>query len=129
MRALLVGNNNPMTTHGVASMLRRDALAIVEEIGGGQTALEVALQGNYNIILFDSSSSDRGGLDFIRRLRKSGNNTPLLVHSGPRYLAVKALDLMSIWLDPFTSLNFWLGYGLSSDAAGTSVILVCRSMR
>jgi DNA-binding response OmpR family regulator len=74
-------------------MLRRDALAIVEEIGGGQTALEVALQGNYNIILFDSSSSDRGGLDFIRRLRKSGNNTPLLVHSGPRYLAVKALDL------------------------------------
>ena len=67
MRILLV-EDDPTVSHGVALMLRSDAV-IVDMTDLGQDAIELTRYSDYNLILLDLNLPDLSGYEVLRLLR------------------------------------------------------------
>lgn len=61
-------------------MLSNDLEPVI--VGSGQEALETIASGHFDLILIDVVLGDMEGFDVIRKIRKEGNNTPVMIVSG-----------------------------------------------
>lgn len=67
----------------------------MDEAENGETTIQKATSGNYDLILLDISMPDRNGLDVLRLLKEQGLDTPILIlsrHPEDQY-AIRALQL------------------------------------
>jgi two-component system cell cycle response regulator CtrA len=93
MRILLV-EDDPVAARNIMQMLKA-AGAVADLTEGGEDALELLRHYEYDIVVLDLALTDIEGLEVVRRMRISRNDTPVLVLSGltmPQ-ARVKALSL------------------------------------
>ena len=80
MRALLI-EDNQVVTDSIRTMLVPEAYQ-VDTVAFGEDGLAAARRGGHDIIILDLVLPDIDGHDVLRRLRKSGVESPILVLSG-----------------------------------------------
>src|SRR3954470_12143058 len=91
MRILLV-EDDPAVSHGIALMLRSDAV-IIDMTDLGEDAIELAKYSDYDLILLDLNLPDLSGYEVLRALRVARVNTPVLILSGLAATANKVKGL------------------------------------
>ena len=77
-RQILVVEDNADMAHLIALHLR-DAHFEVETARDGETGLERALSGRFDLVVLDLMLPKLDGLELCRRLREAGNNTLVIV--------------------------------------------------
>jgi two-component system, OmpR family, alkaline phosphatase synthesis response regulator PhoP len=65
----------------------------VESVGDGLKAIEVAAQGNFNLILLDVMLPGKDGFEVCRTLRRRGDNTPIIMLTARSQVADKVSGL------------------------------------
>jgi two-component system cell cycle response regulator CtrA len=80
MRVLLV-EDDITAARGIAMMLKASG-AVVDQVDGGEEALELARHYDYDIVLLDLMLPDMEGYEVVRRMRAARLNTPVLILSG-----------------------------------------------
>lgn len=78
MARILLVEDDPVLARGVAAMLRLKGYA-VDVAPDGETALMVAADEPYALVALDLGLPDLDGLEVLRRWRRSGMKTPVLV--------------------------------------------------
>lgn len=78
---VLIADDDPSICRLLEKVMRSNELEPVIA-GSGKEALEKIKQGEYALILIDVMLGDMEGFDVIREIRKSGNNTPVIIVSG-----------------------------------------------
>lgn len=96
MIEILLADDHHLIREGLKQILSetRD-ISVVDEAENGETTIQKATSGNYNLILLDISMPDRNGLDVLRLLKEQGLDTPILIlsrHPEDQY-AIRALQL------------------------------------
>ena len=81
MRVLLV-EDEVITTQAICLFLKADCGAVVDVADTGEEAIEMARHYDYDVVLLDLMLPDLDGLEALRRLRASGQSTPVLVLTG-----------------------------------------------
>ncbi len=77
MRILLV-EDDPVAARSIMLMLKA-AGAVADLTEGGEDALELLRHYEYDIVVLDLALPDIEGLEVVRRMRISRNDTPVLV--------------------------------------------------
>lgn len=77
MRVLIVEDDTNLTW-GLTTALRGSGL-VVDHVGEGQEAVQSASNDHYNAIVLDLGLPDIDGLEVLRRLRRGGCRTPILI--------------------------------------------------
>ena len=92
MRILLV-EDDTLLGNGVCAGLRRDDNAI-DWVKNGETALSAVLETQYDCIILDIGLPKMSGLDVLKKMRGSNNDTPVLILTAQDELSdrVKGLD-------------------------------------
>ena len=78
---ILVVEDDPAVSHGLALMLRSDTCTI-HTTDLGEEGIELAKLYDYDIILLDLNLPDLSGYEVLRALRVASVNTPVLILSG-----------------------------------------------
>lgn len=96
MIEILLADDHHLIREGLKQILSetRD-ISVVDEAENGETTIQKATSGNYDLILLDISMPDRNGLDVLRLLKEQGLDTPILIlsrHPEDQY-AIRALQL------------------------------------
>ncbi len=93
MRVLLIEDDR-MMARSIEIMLSASGF-VVEKTAAGEDGIDLSAVYDYDLIILDLSLPDMSGLDVLRALRRSKNETPILVLSGTAEIAskVKALSL------------------------------------
>ncbi len=81
MRVLLT-EDEPTTARAVSLMLKAECNAVIDVVGTGEEALEMARHYDFDAIVLDLMLPDMEGFEVLRRLRAAGRDTPVLVLSG-----------------------------------------------
>jgi DNA-binding response OmpR family regulator len=66
---------------------------LVDVSGNGKDALELLLQGKYDIVILDWNLPDMDGLEVLKRYRSAGGNCPILMLTGKGALEEKEQGL------------------------------------
>jgi DNA-binding response OmpR family regulator len=92
VRILLV-EDDTLLGNGVCAGLRRDDNAI-DWVKNGETALSAVLETQYDCIILDIGLPKMSGLDVLKKMRRSNNDTPVLILTAQDDLSdrVKGLD-------------------------------------
>lgn len=92
MRILLV-EDDTLLGNGVCAGLRRHDNAI-DWVKNGETALSAVLETQYDCIILDIGLPKMSGLDVLKKMRGSNNDTPVLILTAQDELSdrVKGLD-------------------------------------
>jgi len=93
MRVLYV-DDDPIMTRAVERMLASEGIDC-DTADLGNTAVELAKDNEYDIILLDVMLPDIDGYEVIERLRSAGLRTPVLLQSG---LVDRENDFEGLWL-------------------------------
>lgn len=93
MRVLLVEDYAPLR-ESVAQALEEAGFA-VDAAGDGEVGLWYAQSGNYDAIVLDIVLPKRDGLSILKRLRRSGNRTPVLLLTAKDTVADRVAGLDS----------------------------------
>ncbi len=80
MRILLV-EDDPTTAQSIELMLKSSGM-VVDSTGLGEDGLEISRLYDYDLIVLDIMLPDIDGYEFLRRLRSSRTETPVLILSG-----------------------------------------------
>jgi len=80
MRILLV-EDDPTTAQSIELMLKSAGM-VVDTTGLGEDGLEISRLYDYDLIVLDIMLPDIDGYEFLRRLRASRTETPVLILSG-----------------------------------------------
>jgi len=80
MRILLV-EDDPTTAQSIELMLKSSGM-VVDSTGLGEDGLEISRLYDYDLIVLDIMLPDIDGYEFLRRLRASRTETPVLILSG-----------------------------------------------
>jgi len=93
VRVLLIEDDR-MMARSIEIMLSASGF-VVEKTAAGEDGIDLSAVYDYDLIILDLSLPDMSGLDVLRALRRSKNETPILVLSGTAEIAskVKALSL------------------------------------
>ncbi|WP_068879214.1 response regulator transcription factor [Phenylobacterium sp. CCH12-B4] len=93
MRVLLIEDDR-MMARSIEMMLNASGF-IVEKTDAGEDGIDLSGVYDYDLILLDLSLPDMSGLDVLRALRRSRNETPIMILSGTAEIdsKVKALSL------------------------------------
>jgi CheY-like chemotaxis protein len=85
---LLLVDDKPAYIGQVRQYLTRNLPdIIIEEARSGEEAIPLIQNGAYTLVLMDNNMESTGrlsGLETIRRLRGSGNTTPIYLHSSDK---------------------------------------------
>ncbi len=79
MRILLVEDDKEAATYLVKGLT--ESGHTVEHAADGDTGLQLAMENAYDAMIVDRMLPRRDGLSLIEEIRKSGNNTPVLILS------------------------------------------------
>ena len=79
MRVLVVEDDAKAASY-LANALRESG-HVCERAADGETGLELARTGNYDVLIVDRMLPRRDGLSIVDSLRKEGNRTPVLILS------------------------------------------------
>ena len=92
MRILLV-EDDTLLGNGVCAGLRHEDNAI-DWVKNGETALSAVLETQYDCIILDIGLPKMSGLDVLKKMRGSNNDTPVLILTAQDDLSdrVKGLD-------------------------------------
>lgn len=93
MARLLLVEDDPSLARGLAATLRVAGYA-VDVVHDGESALAIAAEEPFALITLDLGLPDIDGLELLRRLRKGGSKTPVLVLTARDALddRIKGLD-------------------------------------
>ena len=80
--SILVVEDNPIALKTLATLLSALGVETVREAGSAEKALKIVKKEKFSIILTDYRLIGMSGVQFIERLRSSGNQTPVIVLSG-----------------------------------------------
>jgi two-component system, cell cycle response regulator CtrA len=80
MRVLLI-EDDPSVSQGVELMLKSSNI-VCDMTNLGEEGIEISKLYDYDIIILDLMLPDMDGYDVIKRLRKAGIKTPILILSG-----------------------------------------------
>ena len=78
MRVLLV-QDEPTAARAISLIFRADCSAVVEVVDTGKEALKMTSHYDYDAVVLDLMLPDIDGFEILRRLRASGQVTPVLV--------------------------------------------------
>lgn len=78
---VLIVDDDPSICRLLEKVMRSNDLEPVIA-GSGQEALEMLAAQSFDVILIDVMLGDMEGFDVIRKIRREGNNTPLMIVSG-----------------------------------------------
>lgn len=94
MARILLVEDDPALSRGLVASLKSAGYAI-DTAFDGESALEMAHDEPYALITLDLGLPDMSGLEVLRRLRQSGNKTPVLILTARDALEdrVQGLDL------------------------------------
>lgn len=88
--AVLIADDHAIVRQGLRALLQAtEGIAVVGEAGGGQQAVEMALQLRPDVVLLDLSMAGGNGVDAAQALRAQLPATKVLVltmHDGPEYV-------------------------------------------
>ena len=92
MRILLV-EDDTLLGNGVCAGLRREDNAI-DWVKNGETALSAIIETQYDCIILDIGLPKMSGLDVLKKMRESNNDTPVLILTAQDDISdrVKGLD-------------------------------------
>lgn len=107
MRVLIVEDETRLAEN-LASALRESAGIAVDHAEDGVEGERLAQQIAYDLILLDLMLPGQGGLALLRRLRASGNATPVLILTA-REGAESVIELLNAGADDYLSKPFDLG--------------------
>jgi len=79
MRILLIEDDKEAATYLVRGLSERGH--VVAHAVDGETGLDMALRGDYGVLVVDRMLPKRDGLSIVRQLRSSGQSTPVLLLS------------------------------------------------
>jgi two-component system cell cycle response regulator CtrA len=103
MRVLLV-EDDLTVAHGLSLILKASG-AIVEHVETGEEAIGFTRHYDYDVVLLDLILPDVKGYEVVRRMRTSGNDTPVLILSGLSRPQAKVKGL-SLGADDFITKPF-----------------------
>lgn len=94
MARILLVEDDPALSRGLVASLK-SAGYVIDTAFDGESALEMAQDEPYALISLDLGLPDISGLEVLRRLRQSGNKTPVLILTARDALEdrVQGLDL------------------------------------
>lgn len=78
MARILLVEDDAALARGIAAVLRAKGHAL-DVVGDGEGALAAAADEPYALILLDLGLPDMDGIEVLRRIRRAGNRTPVLV--------------------------------------------------
>ena len=78
MTRILIGEDDAALGRGIATLLK-SAGYTVDHVEEGALVVSLASQEAYGLIILDIGLPDMSGFDVLRRLRRSGSTTPILV--------------------------------------------------
>ena len=79
---LIVVENDPILRKALAEVLKRDGMQVLAQPADGAEALEAAERLHPDVILTDCDMPELSGIEFVQRLRASGDQTPVVMLSG-----------------------------------------------
>ncbi|MCY4051688.1 MAG: response regulator transcription factor [Gammaproteobacteria bacterium] len=79
MHILIIEDNEEIATHIINNLIENGHQA--DHALRGDEGVEIAMSGNYDVLIVDRMLPGMDGLDLIRRLREQGNQTPTLILS------------------------------------------------
>ena len=91
---ILIADDHAIVRHGLRQILSDSADMIVTgEANGGVQALQLARQGECDIVLLDVSMPDKNGIDTLKQLKKEFPKMPVLMLSmhPEEHYAIRAL--------------------------------------
>jgi two-component system response regulator TctD len=91
VRVLLV-EDNPSLSSWLARVLRKSHY-VIDCVYDGESADEAVRATDYSLVILDLALPDLGGLEVIRRLRKRGQSTPVLILTATDTLASRVSGL------------------------------------
>ncbi len=78
MRVLMI-DDHALFRAGLAALLERRGIDVVASVGDGQEGLQLARELQPDVILLDMRMPGMDGIEVLRSLRESGNDTPVAV--------------------------------------------------
>ena len=79
MRVLIV-EEDCFTNHALSQLLRSQG-AIVDQIDGGEDALDLVRRYDYDVVVLDLMLSDMEGYEVVRRMRAARIDTPVIIQA------------------------------------------------
>ena len=79
---LIVVENDPLLRRALAEVLKRDGMQVLAQPTDGAEALEAMEQLHPDVILTDCDMPHVDGIEFVQRLRATGDLTPVVMLSG-----------------------------------------------
>ena len=92
MKRLLLVEDEPGLVFTLTDRLAREGYS-VEHSGDGESALERAASGGFDLVLLDVMLPRMNGLDVLRDLRRRGNDTPVILLTARGQLIDKVVGL------------------------------------
>jgi DNA-binding NtrC family response regulator len=80
--SVLIIDDNPQVLKTLSQVLLALGVKNVTEAASGEAALEILAKRKFEVILADYRLEGMNGVEFIEKLRKSGDGTPVLLISG-----------------------------------------------
>ena len=81
MARILIAEDDPLVFSFIEKRLRKVGYA-TEVADDGDKALELALSGDFDLVLLDMALPSRDGHEVLQELRKAGSQIPVIVVSG-----------------------------------------------
>src|SRR4051794_35270312 len=76
---VLIADDDPLVRHVLRTTLESAGFEVVAEAATGRETVERVLERQPDLLVLDLVMSDGDGIDVIRRLRRSGVDTPIVV--------------------------------------------------
>jgi len=79
---VLVVDDHPIVRHGLVQLIEQQpGLTVVAQVGTAPEALDLAVEGGFDLAVVDVSLQGVSGLELIKQVREHGVETPILVMS------------------------------------------------
>ena len=94
MRKVLIVEDEPFFQDFMYKLFEHLQL-LPEVVSNGEEALEILKQGRFDLIVTDIKMPKMDGIEFLKKIRKKGNKTPVIVVTGfiPLYNRKMILDM------------------------------------
>jgi CheY-like chemotaxis protein len=102
---IIIAEDDPVVRSLILRIVQRTfPVALIEEAGNGQLALDAYQQGGADLVILDHHMPDLTGLEVTRRIRQTDERVPIIMISGDTAVTWQApvAGVTSFVAKPFT---------------------------